>query len=263
MMAPRVCVPIAPGINCNQETAHAFDMAGANSEQVHISQLMNGERRLSDFDILALSGGFSYGDDIASGRILGLELRTRLGEELNQFVEAGRFIIGICNGFQVLVESGLLPAGKIDEQAPKTAVLTRNESGKFEDRWEYLEVGRSVCRFAQACDIGDVIRLPSANGEGRFLRKSRYDYEALLAAGQVVFRYSDKTGVPTTEYPHNPSGSPFGIAGVCSPSGRILGMMPHPERNVIAEQHPNWRRERVVPYGRRLFTQLVKLTKEL
>ena len=263
MTAPRALILNAPGINCNLETAHAFEMAGALTEQVHISQLIARERKLSDYDILALSGGFSYGDDIASGRVLGLELRKRLGDELNTFVEAGRLTVGICNGFQALIESGLLPDGKIDDAKPKAAAMVHNENGKFEDRWEYLEVGRSVCRFAHACDLGDIIRLPVAHGEGRFLRKDRYDYQALLAAGQVVFRYSDEWGAPTMEYPANPNGSPYGIAGICDPTGRILGMMPHPERNVIAEQHPNWRREQVIPYGRWLFTKMVAVAKEI
>lgn len=263
MIKPNICVLIAPGINCNQETAYALEMAGASTEQVHISQLRSGDRNLADYQAFALSGGFSYGDDIASGRILGLELRTRFAEDLNRFVDDGKAVIGICNGDQALVESGLLPSGRIDDR-PKSAALAQNHSGKFECRWSYLKVGESVCKFADPESLGSVIELPNAHGEGRFLRAHRLAYGQLFTHGQVVFQYSDANGQPTEEYPANPNGSPYGITGICDQTGVVLGMMPHPERFVARTQHPNWRRGKGArPFGAVLFKNIVNYAKEM
>jgi phosphoribosylformylglycinamidine synthase subunit PurQ / glutaminase len=239
---PNVCVLNAPGVNCNFETGQAFDMAGAETEQVHISQLQSGDRRLDDYQVLALSGGFSYGDDIAAGRILGLEIRKTLGEDLNRFVEAGKVILGICNGFQVLVESGMLPDGQISEKDSRSIALAHNESGHFECRWTQLAVEKSISPFFLPDDIGEIIELPVAHAEGRFLKGENKAYERLIDAGQVLLRYCDANGNYTEDYPGNPNASPLGITGICDPSGHVVGLMPHPERFVRPEQHPNWRR---------------------
>jgi phosphoribosylformylglycinamidine synthase subunit PurQ / glutaminase len=261
-ISPKACVLNAPGINCNFETAHALEMAGAEAEQVHISQLQNRDRRLDDYQIFALSGGFSYGDDIAAGRILGLEIRKTMGEELNRFTEAGKVIVGICNGFQVLVESGMLPGGKISDKDSRMAALAHNESGHFECRWTQMTVEESVSPFFLPDDIDEVIELPVAHAEGRFLKGHPKAYEKLMDAGQVLLRYCDVQGNHTEEYPDNPNASPLGITGVCDPSGHVLGLMPHPERFVRPQQHPNWRRgEGSRPIGAVLFKNMTDYLK--
>ena len=262
-LKPNICVLQAPGINCDEETAFAFESAGAQTERVHISQILAGERSLEDYQALALYGGFSYGDDIRAGKVLGLELRAKQGDELNRFVAAGKAVIGICNGFQVLVETGLLPDGHISDR-PKSAALAHNHSGQFECRWTNLAVGRSVCKFAGQESLGPVIELPNAHGEGRFVRKHRVAYGQLFTHGQVVFQYADGNGRPTEEYPDNPNGSPGGITGVTDPSGIILGMMPHPERFIDTMQHPNWRRgEGSRPFGAIIFKNITQYLKKM
>jgi phosphoribosylformylglycinamidine synthase subunit PurQ / glutaminase len=262
MTAPRVCVLNAPGINCNAETGYAFEMAGAQADQVHISQLQNGDRRLDDYQVLALSGGFSYGDDIAAGRILGLEVRKTLGDDLNRFVDASKVILGICNGFQVLVESGMLPGGKVLDKDSRSAALAHNESGHFEARWTRMMVEESTSPFFLPDDIAEIIELPVAHAEGRFLKAGESSYQRLIKAGQVLLRYCDVNGSYTEEYPDNPNASPLGITGVCDPTGRVVGLMPHPERFVRPEQHPNFRRgQGSRPIGAVLFRNMIDYVK--
>jgi phosphoribosylformylglycinamidine synthase I len=254
---PKALVLEAPGINCNVETGHAIEQAGGYAEQVHMSQLQSGDRKITDYDILALSGGFSHGDAIRSGAVLGLELRTRFGEDLNEFVADGRPVIGICNGFQVLVESGLLPNGVIDDTEPKTASLIHNKNGKFECRWVPMHIGESACKFIRPDMYDDITELPVAHGEGRLIIR-----EGSLAPSQVALRYGRGPSVQVA-YPDNPNGSPDNIAGITDPSGVVLGMMPHPERFVHTTQHPNWRRgEGQIPYGAELFKGIVDYVKE-
>jgi len=260
---PKALVLNAPGINCNLETGFAIEQAGGIADQVHITQLESGDKRLDDYQMLVLSGGFSHGDDIASGRILGLELRQRLPEELNTFVAAGKAVLGICNGFQVLVESGLLPYGRIDDfedKSPGTS-LTTNATKNFDCRWGKLFIPPSVCQFIPDSWESSVVELPSAHAEGHF----RHDYlDELQENGQIVFQYCDEAGLPTTDFPANPNGSVAGITGICDASGVVLGMMPHPERAVNPWQHPNWRRgEGQNPFGVVLFNGLVDYASEL
>lgn len=263
-LKPNICILQAPGINCDEETAYAFTQAGAEAERVHISQLRSCERNLDNYQALALSGGFSYGDDIRAGKVLGLELRTQLPEDLSRFIETGKVVIGICNGFQVLVESGLLPNGRIELDRAKGASLAHNHSGKFECRWGNIKVNESACRYVDPESLGEVIELPNAHGEGRFLRAGPSDYDELFEGHQVVFQYSDKYGNATEDYPANPNGSPYGITGVTDSSGVVLGMMPHPERFVDQLQHPNWRRgEGVRPFGAIIFKNAVNYLKEM
>ncbi len=264
MSAPKGLVLNAPGINCNLETGHALEQAGGVADQVHISQLRDGSAHLDDYQILLLSGGFSYGDDIASGRILGLELRTQFAEDLNRFVEAGKAVVGICNGYQVLVESGLLPDGKISEERGKRLSLVSNEDNTFECRWNKLVVEDSRSLLVPEDLAGEVIELPSAHQEGQHATRSTEVLDELAEKRQVVFRFIGADGQPTTEYPENPNGSYGGITGTCDESGVILGMMPHPERAVRRTQHPNWRRgEGSNPFGALLFKNIVKYAKEL
>ena len=239
--SPRVIVLRTAGTNCDEETAFAFRSFGAQVDLVHINRLFAGDVQLKDYHIMAIPGGFTYGDDIMSGRILANELRLRLGEDIARFIRARKLIIGICNGFQVLVRSGILPGnleGKLDASFKQTVTLTHNDSSKFEDRWTYLRVdGKSV--WTQGLD--EVIYIPVAHAEGKFIPKNTGLLNKLIKNGQVAFRYGDSEGI-STAYPGNPNGSVDDIAGITDKTGRILGMMPHPERHFLFEHHPRWTR---------------------
>lgn len=240
MRVVRTIVLRAAGTNCDYETVHAFRLAGSQVELTHINELVRGRKRLSDYHILAIPGGFTYGDDIAAGKILANELRYKLMNQLREFVEEGKLILGICNGFQVLVKAGLLPA--LDGGGQKVT-LTINGSGRFEDRWVYLKrVDGGRCVFTRG--IEGMIYLPVAHAEGKFIPRDEEVMGQLLENGQVVFQYVGPDGNPA-DYPWNPNGSFMGVAGICDLTGRILGLMPHPERFVHPTQHPCWTRERL------------------
>jgi phosphoribosylformylglycinamidine synthase I len=232
MLAPRALVLRGPGTNCDHETAHAFERAGGLSRRVHVQALAEKPTVLDDFQIFCIPGGFSYGDDIASGRILALELGQRLGEALRQFHDRGGLILGICNGFQVLLQTGLLLAGP-DDGSSRQATLAHNTSGRFVDCWVHLQAKAGRCVFLQGLSR---FELPVAHAEGRFVTSTESALEVFDRAGQLVLRYADDdAGRPT-----NPNGSARDVAGVCDPTGRILGLMPHPERFIEATQHPAW-----------------------
>ena len=247
----RVIVLRTAGTNCDGETAYAFQECGAGVDRVHINRLVSRQVSLRDYHILAVPGGFTYGDDIMSGRILANELRLNLGKDLEDFISSGKLVIGICNGFQVLVRAGILP-GPLTGQAPwhpdvpQTVSLTHNDSGKFEDRWVHLRVsGTSVWTEG----LPDVIFLPVAHAEGKFVAQDDAILRSLRENGQVIFRYTSADGQPA-EYPANPNGSADHIAGVSDRTGRVLGLMPHPERHLSVTQHPAWTRMRIRPeYG--------------
>ena len=238
---PRAIVLRAAGTNCDMETAYALETAGAAAERVHVNRLLEDTGLLHGFHILALPGGFSYGDDIASAKVLANELRCALGDELRRFVEDGKLVIGICNGFQVLVKSGLLGVGD-----GSGVTLSFNDSARFEDRWVYLKAATERCVFVKP---GEDAYLPVAHGEGKFLTRSADDLRALDGAGQIVFRYCGPNGEENPEYPWNPNGSMGAVAGICDPTGRIFGLMPHPERHVLGIQRPRWTREGLKPEG--------------
>ncbi len=219
----RVMVLRSAGTNCDRETQHAFEQAGAAVERVHVQRWIETPTMLDRFDILALPGGFSYGDDIAAGRILATELTTRLGESLRRFVERGRLVIGICNGFQVLVRTGLLP-GHSPVGFDQTSTLAHNTSGRFQARWVGLEEVQGACVWTRGLGA---FELPMAHGEGRFVMSSAKELDAIERSGQVALRYKGE----------NPNGSERAIAGVCDASGRVFGLMPHPERYVVESQH--------------------------
>lgn len=265
MSAPAGLVLNAPGINCNLETGHAIKMAGGRADQVHISELRDGSKRLEDYQMLFISGGFSYGDDIASGRILGLELRTRFYEELNRFVEAGKAVVGICNGLQVLVESGLLPNGKATpSNEGKTISLVNNANNNFEWRWNRLKILDSKCKFILKDWVGKVVELPVGHQEGRVAARDIWNLEKLYSFNQVVFSFVDDTDEPTEVYPDNPNGSFHGMTGFTDSSGVVLGLMPHPERAVYEHQHPNCRRgEGKNPFGALLFKNIINHAREI
>lgn len=238
---PRTIIIRTAGTNCDYETQAAFELAGSTAERVHINRIIDGTVRLEDYQILAVPGGFSYGDDIASGKILANELRNRLGDALQAFATAGKPIIGICNGFQVLVKMGLLPDPAAFRQ---TATLTFNDSDKFESRWVYLkrhgageksEAKQSPCLWTR--NMPEVIALPVAHGEGKFVTADKKALDTLEKNNQVVFRYCDERG-KNTAYPLNPNGAVNAIAGITNSVGNVFGLMPHPERYIYRWQHP-------------------------
>jgi phosphoribosylformylglycinamidine synthase len=246
------------GTNCDVETAYAFQIAGAAPRLVHINQLRSGEEKLSGYKILALPGGFSYGDDVHSGKVLAVELTSFLRRKISNFVASGGLVIGICNGFQVLVRTGLLPFGEIGSIS---ATLMVNDSARFECRWVRLRVEKNSAVFLRGA-AGRLIDLQVAHGEGRF-----YTGAATLAEierrGLIALRYVDGDGGPTQDYPDNPNGSLNAIAGITDARGRIMGLMPHPERNCLPTHHPNWRRRQgTVPEGLFIFENAVAAVKE-
>ncbi len=258
-MKPRVCVLRADGTNCDLETFYAFEKAGAECRMVHVNQLRSGEERLAGYQILALPGGFSYGDDVHSGKILAVELTSFLRESLQEFVDGGKPVIGICNGFQVLVRTGLLPGRRLGDIR---CALMNNDSGRFECRWVTMKVEDSPCIFTRGLS-GRLLSIQVAHGEGKFYAE-REQLDSLEAAGQVVFRYAGPDGLPTMEYPYNPNGSLNAIAGICDRTGLVMGLMPHPERFVDIHQHPNWRRGGFdLPHGLPVFINAVKYCMEM
>ncbi len=230
----------APGTNCDGETTFAFEQAGAVVSSVHINRLIRREERLADYQIMVIPGGFTYGDDIAAGKVLANELRLKLGEDVLRFIESGKLVLGICNGFQVLVRTGFLPR-PADSGIPRLT-LTNNDSGRFECRWVYLDINQqSPCVFTKGIER---IYLPVAHGEGKLI--ALYD---TLSENNMVLYYTDEQGNRSAGYPHNPNGSAGNIAGICDATGRILGLMPHPERHVRGTQHPRWTSLRARKYG--------------
>ncbi len=254
-MKPRVCILKTDGTNCDQETAHAFTLAGAAVETVLLNRLRLEKNLLHQFQILVIPGGFSYGDDIASGKILALEMMLFLHDQLREFLDQGNLIIGICNGFQVLVRAQLLPSC---EQGKQEVTLVENDSGKFECRWVELAVEPTNCIFTRG--ISESIMLPVAHAEGKFFTPQE-SLEQLELNNLVVFRYA-KEASATNEYPYNPNGSMDNIAGMCDSTGRILGMMPHPERFIYSYHHPLYRRETPEPVGLKIFSNAVEYAKQ-
>ena len=259
-MAPRALILRAPGINRDEDAAAAIELAGGRPERIHINRVVEGSTKLADYALLIIPGGFSYGDHLGAGKLLAVDLAHRLGDALAAFVADGRPVIGICNGFQVLVKAGILPgmASADQNQEPRTenqesangsrflvlgsqATLTDNASGQFECRWVQLAADPgSRCVFTQGFDRP--IEVPVAHGEGRFVARDQAALQALRAAGQVALRYVSASG-GTASYPDNPNGSDDAIAGVCNSAGNVLGLMPHPEDAILPQQHPRWTRE--------------------
>jgi phosphoribosylformylglycinamidine synthase len=240
MAKVRTLILRAPGTNCDQETIFAFQKAGADVSLVHINRLVRREERLDDYQIMVIPGGFTYGDDIAAGKVLANEFRLKLGEDVTRFIEDGRLILGVCNGFQVLVKAGFLPELSRDGSSPLT--LAANDSGKFECRWVHMVANReSPCVFTRGIDI---IYLPVAHGEGKVV-----SFGAALSDANIALYYSDERGNIDAGYPHNPNGSERNIAGICDSSGRIFALMPHPERHIRGTQHPQWTRLGAREYG--------------
>jgi len=239
---PNILVLKTDGINCDEELAFAFKIADGDPKIVHVNELRNKNESLKNYNILAIPGGFAYGDDIASGKILAVELTSFFSQELKKFIERkNTLVIGICNGFQVLIRTGLLPFGTIGKIQ---ATLANNDSGHFECRWIRVKVdAKTSCTFLQSLR-DTIVTYQVAHGEGKFYAKPSI-IENIESKNLVTFRYVDDSGETTQKYPDNPNGSLHAIAGITDPTGRILGLMPHPERFVRMEQHPNWRRLKI------------------
>jgi phosphoribosylformylglycinamidine synthase len=240
MAKVRTLILRAPGTNCDVETAFAFEQAGSVIDSAHVNELVRRDKLVADYQILVLPGGFTYGDDISAGKILANELRLKLGEDIRRFVDRGGLILGICNGFQVLVKAGILPPTENGERQPLT--LAGNDSNRFECRWVYLQVNqKSPCVFTRGVSS---LYLPVAHGEGKVMAAAE-----TLSKLNVVVRYADAKGNVKAGYPFNPNGSADNIAGICDSSGRIFALMPHPERFIRWSQHPRWSREAPRQHG--------------
>jgi phosphoribosylformylglycinamidine synthase len=241
MATPRVLILRAPGANCDAEAQFAFETAGAVADRVHINRLREQPALLQRYQILVVPGGFTYGDDVAAGKILANQLSCFLGDALRQFRDTEKLVLGICNGFQALLKAGLLAPP--DDDGP-LATLAHNESGRFQDRWITLQALPGRCPFLTGIDR---MHVPIAHGEGRFLCRENWILQGLEQAGQVVLKYAP--GADDDGRPANPNGSQGDVAGLCDATGRVLGLMPHPERHVLPTQHPRWTRLGLAPEG--------------
>jgi phosphoribosylformylglycinamidine synthase len=250
----------AAGINCDLETQHALELAGAQADRIHINRIIEDKSLLDQYQIMVIPGGFSYGDDVAAGKILANQIRHLLYDRVQKFIDDGKLVLGICNGFQVLVKTGILPGFSLSPQRPQSTqsldnfssavsacsavksqdeiTITYNDSNKFEDRWVYLAPQTDKCVFIKPARR---IYLPIAHGEGKLVTKDLQTLEKLQSDGFVAFKYVDENG-NEGGYPINPNGSFESIAGLTDTTGRVLGLMPHPERHVRFTQHPRWTR---------------------
>jgi len=240
---PVIAVLYAPGTNCHEETREAIDLAGGIGDVVNLQQLLQEPLRLQDYHALVIPGGFSWGDHIAAGRVFAVHLMAQLADQLTEFIAARKPILGICNGDQVLMETGILPTG--DVTSPQSA-LVQNRSARFESRWVHL-----VAADAGFWTMGlenKILCIPVAHGEGRLHARPNNDLKP-------AFLYASEAGEPTEEYPDNPAGSPDGIAGITDKTGIVMGMMPHPERAALPV-HPS-------QDGLRIFRNLVYYCQQL
>jgi phosphoribosylformylglycinamidine synthase len=260
----RVCILRVGGTNCDVETQTAFKDLGVQAEVLHANEVVK-RRNLMEFDALVFPGGFSFGDYVRAGAIWAKWLVAKLGKELQAFVEEGRPVLGICNGFQVLVEACLLPAFEGVTSYPEAALATNHPPG-YHCRWVYVKnENRGKCVFTNNVPKGKVLRMPIAHAEGRFLfpkEKENQYLEKLYENDQLVFRYCDENGEYADGiYPINPNGSFHDIAGICNPEGNVFGLMPHPERAFYWWQLPDWTRQKMIPLhgdGRLIFESMVE-----
>ena len=233
----------APGTNADRELAFAFELAGGKPRLTHINELISGSQTLADYDILGLPGGFSYGDDLGAGKVQANEMRLRIFDDLKKFIECGSLILGVCNGFQALIKTGILP-GPPDPALPHVT-LTNNDSGRFECRWiKMVSDPTSKCVWMAGIDR---LESPVAHGEGKLIAAPE-----MLSKLRPVLYYANSKWQPTSTYPANPNGSINNIAGLTDDTGRVFALMPHPERFVRASQHPKWTRQCVDEPGQGL-----------
>ena len=272
-MKPTALILHATGTNRDHEAAQAIELVGGLPEIVHLNQLRSGERGWRDYQILVLPGGFSYADALGAGRLLALDLNAYFSDEVHAFVEAGKPVIGICNGFQALVKAGILPSSPTPSPKGRGgsnkarfkgegATLTFNACGHFECRWVTLKPVSQQCVWTRG--LSELIFCPIAHGEGNFQLADEARLADLTALDQIALVYMRPNGSPAGgAYPHNPNGSTADIAGICNPQGNVLGLMPHPEDHLFAWQHPHWSRGARGQTGLALFENGVKYAKDL
>ena len=238
-MNVRAVVLTGFGINCDNETQSALNRVGAQAERIHLNDIIEDVELLDQSHILAIPGGFSFGDDVASGKILANRLRYKLGAPLKKFIADGKLVIGICNGFQVMVKMGILPL--FDGEFVQEVTLTNNDSARFENRWVHLKTDPNTkCVWLKGIEG---LELPIRHGEGKFIPADDDALARLKQNGQIALRYVAADGSPANgQFPLNPNGATDDIAGICDPTGRIFGLMPHPEANVDRTNHPCWTR---------------------
>lgn len=260
MASPRICVVRAPGTNCDVETAFAFETCGGQPERIHLFRLLEQPALLDEFQIVCVPGGFSYGDDIGAGVIFSRQLMGRLSEAMGRFLQADKLVLGICNGFQVLLKAGILPGGDgawppPADHVPETT-LTWNDNGKYTALWVRMRVESTQCVFLRGISE---IEMPVAHGEGRIVVRDPSVIDQWRKQGQIALCYRPREGHSQKEsngdsnavlsFPDNPNGSVANIAGLCDPSGRVFGLMPHPERFLHSTQHPQWTRRQLTGNG--------------
>jgi phosphoribosylformylglycinamidine synthase len=258
MAEVRALVLRAAGVNCDMETHHALELAGARADRVHVNRLIEDKGLLDRYHIVVFPGGFSYGDDVAAGRILANQIVHHLADPIRRFIDDGKLVLGICNGFQVLVKMGVLPGNGAFKQEHVT--ITYNDSGKFEDRWVHLLPQTDRCVFIEP---QRQIYLPVAHGEGKVVTADAATLERLKSDGYIAYKYVGPDG-EEGPYPINPNGSVESIAGLTDSTGRVMGLMPHPERFVRRTQHPHWTRlgEDLDPDGIKIFRNAVRYAQE-
>ncbi len=240
IMKIRAALLYTEGTNCDLETENAFKMAGIETETLILNQIIENNGNFDKYHIIAIPGGFSYGDDISAGKVFADLLMHYKSEEISRFISQGKLIIGICNGFQVLVKTGLLPDISGNHKVEST--LAFNDSGVFIDRWVSLKVNKkSISKFIDE-GFPELTELPIAHAEGKFITSNDI-LDKISQNGQIVFQYASPEGIVSMDY--NPNGSLMNIAGICDKTGQILGLMPHPERFVTPYHHPTWRRKKI------------------
>lgn len=246
-MALKALILYGYGINCENESKYAIEKSGGSADIVHLNRLLESPKMLEEYNMLMIPGGFSFGDDLGSGKVFGNKMKFRLREPLEQFISSGKLVLGICNGFQILAKMGLLPVPDFQQRVS----LTTNDSGHYEDRWVILKVNKeSPCVFTKGMEY---LLVPVRHGEGKFIPKDQQVMAELRQKNQIAVQYVDENG-HLAGFPHNPNGSVENVAGICDPTGRVFGMMPHPEAFNIPENCPYWVKGGIKePQGLRIF----------